>query len=111
MAKRQPRRAKAPNDIVALARAHTQAAIDTLVEIMTGADAPPATRLSAANALLERAFGKPAQPEGDGRDDLKPVSELSMEELMARVARILAEPDREGALRRRDRQRRRAGGT
>ena len=73
MAKRQPRRAKAPNDIVALARAHTQAAIDTLVEIMTGADAPPATRLSAANALLERAFGKPAQPEDDGRDVLKPA--------------------------------------
>ena len=78
---------------------------------MTGGDAPPATRLSAANALLERAFGKPTQPEEDGRDDLKPVSALSMEELMARVARILAEPDGGSALRRHDRRRRSVRGT
>ena len=44
-----------------LARADTGEAIETLVSIMTNTKCAPAARVSAANALLDRGFGKPAQ--------------------------------------------------
>ena len=47
-----------PEDVTALARAHTNAAIAALVEIVTQADAPASARVSAARTLLDRAWGK-----------------------------------------------------
>lgn len=44
-----------------LARAHTEDAIRTLVEIRGDLGAPPAARVAAAQALLDRAWGKPSQ--------------------------------------------------
>jgi hypothetical protein len=44
-----------------LARAHTREAIETLVSIMSSPKAAPAARVSAANALLDRGYGKPPQ--------------------------------------------------
>jgi hypothetical protein len=44
-----------------LARAHTGAAIETLASIMTNTKSAPAARVSAANALLDRGYGKPPQ--------------------------------------------------
>ena len=44
-----------------LARAHTGEAVQTLVSIMTNPKAAPAARVSAANALLDRGYGKPPQ--------------------------------------------------
>jgi hypothetical protein len=44
-----------------LARTHTAQALATLVAIMTNADAPATARVSAANAVLDRAWGKPRQ--------------------------------------------------
>jgi len=50
-----------------LARSHTEAAINTLVGIMNQPEAPQAARVSAANSILDRGWGKPAQPiDGDG---------------------------------------------
>jgi hypothetical protein len=50
-----------------LARAHTSDAIATLVEVMKDVKAPPSARVSAANSVLDRGFGKPVQPvDGDG---------------------------------------------
>jgi hypothetical protein len=52
-----------PRELTAVkeaARQHTFAAIDTLVNWMKSNDGPVA--VSAAKALLERAWGKPAQP-------------------------------------------------
>ena len=46
-----------PTDIAALARAHSKAAIEALVEIMTQADAPAGVRVTAARALLARGWG------------------------------------------------------
>lgn len=43
-----------------LARKHTKTALDTLVSIAINSDSDPA-RVSAANALLDRAYGKPMQ--------------------------------------------------
>lgn len=53
--------AKLPIDIKALARAHTETALHTLAKIMTTSDAPPAARVAAAQALLNRGWGQPHQ--------------------------------------------------
>jgi len=45
----------------AMARTHTGEALATLVAIMTNGDAPATARVSAANAVLDRAWGKPRQ--------------------------------------------------
>lgn len=59
--------AKAPTEIRSLARSHTEAAINCLAGIMNKTDAPEAARVSAANSLLDRGWGKAAQPvDGDG---------------------------------------------
>lgn len=50
-----------------LARTYTEEAIRTLAEIMGNGDMKEAARVSAAQALLDRGWGKPAQPvDGDG---------------------------------------------
>ena len=54
-------RPKIPEDVRTLARAHTREAIETHIEIMRDKDAPPAARGASANAILDRAYGKPAQ--------------------------------------------------
>jgi hypothetical protein len=51
--------AKAPIDLRSLARSHTETAVKTLASIMNMADAPPAARVGAASALLDRGWGKP----------------------------------------------------
>lgn len=53
--------AKAKADIRSLARSHTETAIRTLVGIMNQEKAPPAARVSAAEALLNRGWGKATQ--------------------------------------------------
>jgi hypothetical protein len=54
--------AKTPTEIRSLARGHTEAAINTLVGVMNSGEAPPAARVSAATAILDRGWGKPTQP-------------------------------------------------
>src|SRR5215471_5155902 len=53
--------AVAPTEIRTLARSYTKAAINTLVGIMRQPKARPAARVMAANALLDRGWGKAAQ--------------------------------------------------
>ena len=53
--------AVAPTEIRTLARSYTKAAIKTLVGIMQQPKAPPAARVMAANALLDRGWGKAKQ--------------------------------------------------
>jgi hypothetical protein len=45
-------------DVKAAAREHTQDALDPLEAVMTDAKAPPAARVSAATAMLDRGWGK-----------------------------------------------------
>ena len=54
-------RPKVVAEVKELARAHTGEAIQTLVSIMTNPKSAPAARVSAANALLDRGYGKPPQ--------------------------------------------------
>jgi hypothetical protein len=53
--------AKAATDIRSLARTHTESALKVLAGIMNQHEAPPAARVSAATALLDRGWGKPSQ--------------------------------------------------
>lgn len=64
--------AKTPTDIRSLARGHTEAAINTLAGVMNQPDAPHAARVAAANSLLDRGWGKPAQPH-DGNGEGGPI--------------------------------------
>jgi hypothetical protein len=54
-------RPKVYAEIEALARSYSAAAVDTLARLMCTSKVP-AVRLFAANALLDRAWGKPRQP-------------------------------------------------
>jgi hypothetical protein len=57
---------KSLTEIRSLARSHTELAIKVLAGIAQNSESDPA-RVSAANALLDRGWGKPAQPvDGDG---------------------------------------------
>lgn len=51
--------AKAKADIRSLARSHTESAIKVLAGIMNQDQAPAAARVAAAEALLNRGWGKP----------------------------------------------------
>lgn len=51
--------AKTPTDIRSLARNHTTKALSTLASIMNEPKSPAAARVAAANALLDRGWGKP----------------------------------------------------
>jgi len=77
--------AKAPTEIRSLARSHTEQAINVLVGVMGQTDAPPAARVSAANSILDRGWGKPAQPiDGDG--------DGGAIELIHRIERVIVDP-------------------
>ena len=69
----KPSVAKTLVEIRSLARSHTRTAIRVLVGIMRCEDATPAARVSAANAILDRGWGKATQPlenSGDGALEL-----------------------------------------
>jgi hypothetical protein len=51
--------AKTTADIRSLARNHTAKALSTLASIMNATKAPAAARVQAAQALLDRGWGKP----------------------------------------------------
>lgn len=59
---------KAPSQIRSLARSHTETALNTLVGIMNQPEANAAARVAAANAILDRGWGKAAQPIENGED-------------------------------------------
>lgn len=53
--------AKTLTEIKSLARAHTESAIKVLAGVMNETSAPHSARVSAAQALLDRGWGKPTQ--------------------------------------------------
>ena len=64
--------AKAPADIRSLARAQTELAIRTLTGVCGSKAAPAAARVSAAQALLDRGWGK-AQQDGNVQGEVRVV--------------------------------------
>ena len=59
---------KSVTEIRSLARSHTGTALNVLVGVMRNTRAPPPSRIAAANAVLDRGWGKAAQAieNGDG---------------------------------------------
>jgi hypothetical protein len=55
-------------EIRSLARSHTRTALNALVGILRSKDATAAARVSAANAILDRGWGKAAQSLENGDD-------------------------------------------
>lgn len=72
---------KTPTDIRSLARSHTAAAVRTLLGIMNQKKAPAAARVAAAQAVLDRGWGKPTQIIGG--DEENPLHLISRIELVA----------------------------
>jgi hypothetical protein len=79
----KPSVAKTLVEIRSLARSHTRTAIRVLVGIMRCEDATPAARVSAANAILDRGWGKATQPLNSGDGAL---------ELIHRIERVIVHP-------------------
>jgi hypothetical protein len=78
--------AKTLVEIRSLARGHTRTAIRVLVGIMRSEDATPAARVSAANAILDRGWGKATQPQESSGDGVI--------ELIHRIERVIVHPER-----------------
>src|SRR5438045_1583316 len=76
---------KALTSIRSLARSHTRTAITVLVRVMKSEDATPAARVSAANAILDRGWGKATQP-------LESGDEGSLK-IIHRIERIIVHPE------------------
>ncbi len=71
-------------DVKALAKAESETAIRTLVDVMKDAKAPPAARVGAANSILDRGWGKPQQTV---EANVNVYDRMSDEELRAIVLR------------------------
>jgi hypothetical protein len=72
---------KTITEIRSLARGHTRTALNVLVGVMRNKDATPAARVSAANAILDRGWGKATQPLQNGDDGAL--------ELIHRIERVI----------------------
>lgn len=81
--------AKSLTEIRSLARSHTRTAVNVLVGIMRSKDATAAARVSAANAILDRGWGKATQPLESGKDGAF--------ELVHRIERVIVHPDHKKA--------------
>ena len=77
--------AKSLTEIRSLARSHTRTAVNVLVGIMRSKDSTAAARVSAANAILDRGWGKSTQPLWNGDD--------SPLELIHRIERVIVHPE------------------
>ncbi len=85
---------KAKAEIRSLARSHTEAAIKVLAGVMNQKKTPPAARVSAAVALLDRGWGKPAPMIADDPEPIElEVESRTDRELARQVALILYRAD------------------
>lgn len=79
------KRSRAITEIRSLARSHTRTALNVLVGVMRNAKAPAPARIAAANAILDRGWGKAAQAvEGSDGNAL---------ELIHRIERVIVQPE------------------
>jgi hypothetical protein len=75
--------------IRSLARSHTRTAVNALVGVMRSKNATHAARVSAANAILDRGWGRPPQALENGEDGAL--------ELIHRIERVIVHPERTGS--------------
>ncbi len=72
-------------EIRSLARSHTKSALNVLVAVMRNTKATPPARVAAANAILDRGWGKPTQAIENADDG--PL------ELIHRIERVIVHPE------------------
>ena len=76
---------KTPTEICSLARSHTRTAVNVLVGIMRSNESTAAARVTAANAILDRGWGKAPQSLENGDDGAL--------ELIHRIERVIVNPE------------------
>jgi hypothetical protein len=76
---------KTITEIRSLARSHTRTAINALVGVMKSKDATHAARVSAANAILDRGWGRPVQALENGDNGAL--------ELIHKIERVIVHPE------------------
>lgn len=70
---------KATDDLKALAREYTAEALEALVSVVRESDSD-AAKVSAANAILDRGYGKPSQVlSGDAQNPVAMVHKIMLE--------------------------------
>jgi hypothetical protein len=77
--------AKTLFEIRSMARSHTTTALNVLVGVMRNTKATPPARIAAANAILDRGWGKATQPIENGDDGAL--------ELIHRIERVIVHPE------------------
>ena len=78
-------RPKIFTEVKQAAREHTEAAIAALVGVVNNEEATAAARVAAANAILDRGWGKPESHTNVAHHN-KPLRELTDDELYAIIA-------------------------
>jgi hypothetical protein len=76
---------RALTEIRSLARSHSRTALNVLVGVMRNKDATPAARVAAANAILDRGWGKATQAVETGEGG--PI------ELIHKIERVIVHPE------------------
>lgn len=77
--------AKAVTEIRSLARSHTRTALNVLVGVMRSKDATAAARVTAANAILDRGWGKVPQSTQNGANGVL--------QLIEKIERTIVHPE------------------
>lgn len=72
-------------EIRSMARSHTKTALNVLVAVMRNTKATPPARIAAANAILDRGWGKATQAIGNGDDGAL--------ELIHRIERVIVDSE------------------
>jgi hypothetical protein len=83
---------KIGSDVRELAQVHTPAALAALVEVMNDKEAPPAARVMAAQAILDRGHGKVPQAITGGPPAPVVNLELVRQQILAKIERAAASP-------------------
>ncbi len=76
---------RAVTEIKSLARSHTRTALNVLVGVMRNTEATPPARIAAANAILDRGWGRAPQAIQNGDDGAL--------ELIHRIERVIVHPE------------------
>jgi hypothetical protein len=79
-------RPKAIIQLVELARAETEQSIKTLIDVRDNTEAPPAARVGAANAILDRGWGKPAQTITQNINEKRSALDWTTDELVTYIS-------------------------
>jgi hypothetical protein len=79
------KKSKTVTEIRSLARSHTRTALNVLVGVMRNTKAPAPARIAAANAILDRGWGKPTQAVEKREDGAL--------ELIHRIERVIVSPE------------------